>query len=97
VRTLKLVNRLAAIAIVVLGCAGVCVDAATVPNGYTDSFFVRELAFPTAMDFAPDGRLFVLEQAGAVRVVKNAGGSAVRGRVPEAIQGFRRSIASPSH
>lgn len=26
---------------------------------------------PTAMDFAPDGRLFVLEKAGRVRIIKN--------------------------
>src|SRR5262249_39121739 len=26
---------------------------------------------PTAMDFAPDGRLFVLEQTGAVKILKN--------------------------
>ncbi len=68
---MKLVKRLAASAIVVLGCAGVCVEAASVPSGYTDSTFVRQLASPTAMEFAPDGRLFVLEQTGAARVVKN--------------------------
>ena len=29
------------------------------------------LASPTAMEFAPDGRLFVCEQGGTLRVIKN--------------------------
>ncbi|MCA1603591.1 MAG: PQQ-dependent sugar dehydrogenase, partial [Acidobacteria bacterium] len=29
------------------------------------------LANPTAMEFAPDGRLFVCEQGGTLRVIKN--------------------------
>ena len=38
--------------------------------GFTDSTFQRGLSRPTAMDFAPDGRLFVLQQTGQVRVIK---------------------------
>lgn len=47
--------------------------AATVPQGFTDSVFVSGIPRPTAMDFAPDGRLFVLDQTGRVRVVTAAG------------------------
>ena len=46
-------------------------DAATVPTGFTDTQWVTGLAAPTAMAFAPDGRLFVCQQAGALRVIKN--------------------------
>lgn len=45
--------------------------AATVPSGFTDSVFVSGLSNPTAMAFAPDGRLFVCQQGGSLRVVKN--------------------------
>jgi glucose/arabinose dehydrogenase len=39
--------------------------------GFTDALIASGLQSPTAMEFAPDGRLFVLEQPGRVRVVKN--------------------------
>lgn len=45
--------------------------AAIVPSGFTDAVFVSGLSAPTAMAFAPDGRLFVAEQGGRLRVVKN--------------------------
>lgn len=44
---------------------------ATVPHGFSDVPVVSGLNSPTAMAFAPDGRVFVCEQTGAVRVVKN--------------------------
>ena len=45
--------------------------AATLPDGFAETQIAGNLRMPTAMAFAPDGRLFVCEQAGAVRVVKN--------------------------
>ena len=45
--------------------------AATVPTGFTDAVFVSGLSSPTAMAFAPDGRLFICQQGGILRVVKN--------------------------
>src|SRR5687768_9378677 len=44
---------------------------ATVPPGFVDSLFAPGLSNPVAMDFAPDGRLFVAEQGGAVHVVRD--------------------------
>ena len=44
---------------------------ATVPPGFVDSLFAGGLTNPVAMDFAPDGRLFVVEQGGGVRVVRD--------------------------
>ena len=45
--------------------------AATVPTGFTDSIVASGMPNPTAMAFAPDGRLFVAQQGGALRVIKN--------------------------
>src|SRR5437763_14022345 len=44
---------------------------ANVTAGFTDSTYVSGLTRPTAMTFAPDGRLFVSEQDGKIRIVKN--------------------------
>src|SRR5215510_3460624 len=46
-------------------------SAATVPTGFTDSVVANGLANPTAMALAPDGRIFVCEQGGKLRVIKN--------------------------
>lgn len=46
-------------------------EAATVPNGFSDTQVVSGLSNPTAMAFAPDGRLFVCLQGGSLRVIKN--------------------------
>jgi glucose/arabinose dehydrogenase len=47
-------------------------EAATIlDSGFTDTTVVTGIANPTAMAFAPDGRLFVAQQTGQLRVVKN--------------------------
>jgi len=45
--------------------------AATLPPGFAETTVASGLSNPTAMAFAPDGRLFVAEQAGRLRVIKN--------------------------
>jgi glucose/arabinose dehydrogenase len=47
------------------------VRAATVLPGFAESLVAGGLANPTAMEFSPDGRLFVAEQAGSLRVIKD--------------------------
>jgi len=47
------------------------VNGATVPAGFTDTLVANGLIDPTAMAFAPDGRIFVSQQGGAMRVIKN--------------------------
>jgi glucose/arabinose dehydrogenase len=47
--------------------------AATLPPNFARSQVVGGLASPTAMEFAPGGRLFVAEQRGTLRVVKAGG------------------------
>src|SRR5690348_6810489 len=46
---------------------------AVVPAGFSDAVFVNGLNLPVAMEFAPDGRLFVCEKNGALRVVTTGG------------------------
>ena len=45
--------------------------AATVPDGFVDGIYVRVPSDTTAMEFAPDGRLFVAQQSGKLRVIQN--------------------------
>jgi glucose/arabinose dehydrogenase len=44
---------------------------ATLPQGFSETTVSGGLSSPTAMDFAPDGRLFVCLQGGQLRVIKN--------------------------
>lgn len=45
--------------------------AAALPAGFNETLITDDLNNPTAMAFAPDGRLFVLQQGGQVRVIKD--------------------------
>src|SRR5215213_11154900 len=47
-----------------------CVPATLIP-GFSESTFASGLTQPTSMEFSPDGRLFVTEKTGALRVVQN--------------------------
>jgi glucose/arabinose dehydrogenase len=62
----------------VLGALFVCLfalaavtHAATLPAGFTETRVTGGLSNPTAMAFAPDGRIFVAQQGGQLRVIKN--------------------------
>lgn len=57
--------------IAVISCTSVLWGVPTYPSGFSEVQFVTGLASPTAMAFAPDGRLFVCEQGGALRVIQN--------------------------
>ena len=65
----RMVRRLAPIfSLLVLSLAA---HGATLPTGFAETRVATGLASPTAMSFAPDGRLFVAQQSGALRVIKN--------------------------
>src|SRR4051812_38043110 len=49
------------------------VTPTTLPTGFVEAPVVSGLSAPTAMDLAPDGRLFVLEQGGNVKLVRSDG------------------------
>ena len=59
--------------LIVAACMLTATGASAQPtlSGFTEALVASGLQSPTAMEFAPDGRLFVLEQAGRVRVIKN--------------------------
>jgi glucose/arabinose dehydrogenase len=47
-------------------------ESAAVPSGFVDDLIASGIPSPTAMAFAPDGRLFVAQQNGQLRVLSNA-------------------------
>ena len=46
-------------------------QAATLPSGFSETRVASGLSSPTAMAVAPDGRVFVTQKGGALRVVRN--------------------------
>ncbi len=57
----------------ILGClflALSCIVFGALPPGFTDTAYVSGLTAPVAMAFAPDGRVFVCEKAGPIKVVQ---------------------------
>ncbi len=63
--------KVAACAFLMLTIAATAGRAATLPTGFTEALVASGLNNPTAMQFAPDGRLFVCEQGGRLRVIKD--------------------------
>lgn len=45
--------------------------AATLPTGFSETQVATGMASPTAMTIAPDGRIFICQQGGQLRVVKD--------------------------
>jgi len=54
-----------------LALTGFSLQAATLPSGFTEVLVADTLADASAMSFSPDGRLFVCQQTGALRVISN--------------------------
>src|SRR5215217_6032376 len=46
-------------------------SATEFPEGFAETRIATGLSSVTRMDIAPDGRIFVCEQAGTMRVIKN--------------------------
>jgi glucose/arabinose dehydrogenase len=65
-----------AVAALTAALAGIVTPVHSAPmlrQGFTDSPVVSGLTNPTDMEFAPDGRLFVTEDTGRVRIAKSDG------------------------
>lgn len=45
---------------------------ATLPAGFSETTLAQTLQEPTAFELAPDGRVFILEQTGSVRVISDS-------------------------
>jgi glucose/arabinose dehydrogenase len=57
--------------LLLISALSLSVAAATLPAGFVETTVASGLSSPTAMEFAPDGRLFVCLQGGNLRVIKN--------------------------
>jgi glucose/arabinose dehydrogenase len=69
---MRSLHRWFSVVVLIFAVGGYQSNAATLPAGFTESQFGSNLgATPTAMAFAPDGRLFVCQQNGQLRVIKN--------------------------
>jgi glucose/arabinose dehydrogenase len=64
-------TRLVLALLTTLCATGIPVESATLPAGFSEGLVASGLASPTAMQLAPDGRLFICEQRGRLRIVKN--------------------------
>lgn len=61
----------AAVAFTALWSQATVTQAATLPAGFTETRIANGLASPTSMAVAPDGRIFVTQQTGALRIVRD--------------------------
>ncbi|AYB30373.1 PQQ-dependent sugar dehydrogenase [Chryseolinea soli] len=62
-------KRIYAFLVFLLPVLAVC--AQTYPPDFAQVLVANNISNPTAMAFAPDGRIFVAQQSGALRVIKN--------------------------
>ena len=60
-----------AMALLMMAFVGLTTLASMLPANFAESQVVQGLASPTAMAFAPDGRLFVCQQGGQLRVIED--------------------------
>src|SRR5262249_53226551 len=58
------------LAVLLLRLSGLA-QAASLPSGFFETQIASGLSGPTAMEIAPDRRIFVLQEGGRVRVIKN--------------------------
>jgi glucose/arabinose dehydrogenase len=75
-RLRSLVGAMVAIMVAVVAAAAVLATktpaaAAVLPSGFQEQIVFSGLSSPTAVEFAPDGRIFVAEQAGLIKVFDN--------------------------
>lgn len=66
---LRLHLKVAVVLYFLLACTSPCA-AATLPTGFVETS-INGISGPTAMEIAPDGRIFVCQQGGNLRVIKN--------------------------
>lgn len=62
---------LAGLAILPLLLLAAATQGASLPDGFAETRVATGLPSPTAMAMAPDGRVFVAQQGGALRVIRN--------------------------
>ena len=70
-RSVRMLSRTLLISFASLLALSASAIAATLPSGFTETRIAFGITNPTAMDIAPDGRIFVAEQAGRLRVIRD--------------------------
>src|SRR6185436_11502484 len=66
-----MLRKLVLLALLAQSLPSLAATAATLPAGFTETLLAKGIVRPTAMALAPDGRIFVCEQTGALRVIKD--------------------------
>jgi len=66
-----MISSLKGLSCIFVVLAAAACSAGTFPTGFSESVVASGISSPTAMEFAPDGRLFVCQQNGQLRVIKN--------------------------
>ena len=59
------------LSLLTFAASGIATRAATLPPGFAETQIASGLDQPTAISMAPDGRLFVCEKKGRLRIIKN--------------------------
>jgi len=71
-------HMLSAVGLTAAVCVGLAgpstAHAATLPPGFSETFITGTITGGTVIEFAPDGKLFVLEQSGTCEVYSGSGG-----------------------
>jgi glucose/arabinose dehydrogenase len=68
---MRINSRVALVSAAVLAAAHAHAQSTSLPTGFQESVISTSLAVPTSMDIAADGRIFIAQQAGAIRIAKN--------------------------
>jgi glucose/arabinose dehydrogenase len=64
------VRAAAFVALLALAAPPVASQTSSLPGGFSETLVASGISFATAMEFAPNGSLFVAEQTGALRVIQ---------------------------
>src|SRR6187455_1181879 len=70
-KTQSSINALILTSIASLLISSSSIKAQTYPTGFQQVLVANGISNPTVMAFAPDGRLFVAQQTGALRIIEN--------------------------
>jgi len=70
-KTQSAINALIITFIASLFISSFSIKAQTYPTGFQQVLVANGISSPTVMAFAPDGRLFVAQQTGALRIIEN--------------------------
>ena len=70
-RLLRVAVAATMVAVAFVPLRGAVAEAATLPSGFQEQIVFSGLTQPTNIEFAPDGRIFVAEKTGAIKVFDN--------------------------